>query len=221
MGYVWDFQVVFQALPVLLKGLLYTILIAFASMTVSLPLGIGLSLIRLSPVSTLRAAAKIYIDFFRCTPILMQVFWFYYSLPVIFKITLSSMQTGLIALSLNLTAYIAETVRAGIQSVPPGQREAACAIGMTTAQSLRRVILPQAIRKIIPPLGSTWVSLFKDTSLLSTIVVPEMMYQANILSNTTFRPVEVYTVVAVIYFVVTFPQSRYVDNLYEKSRVRT
>lgn len=220
MSYVWDFQIILQALPVLLKGLLVTIGIALSAMAISLPLGIMLSLVRLSKIKPFQWAAKIYIDFFRCTPILMQLFWFYYSLPVLLGLTLSSVVTGLVALSLNLTAYIAETVRAGIQAVSPGQGEAALAIGMTNWQKTKRIILPQAITKIIPPLGSIWVSLFKDTSLLSAIVVPEMMYQANIFANSTFRPVEIYTAVAIIYFIITFPQSRYVDRLYEKSRIK-
>jgi polar amino acid transport system permease protein len=134
---------------------------------------------------------------------------------------LSATLSAIIALGLNLGAFVAEILRAGILSVERGQREAGLALGMSLGQAMKRIILPQAVRRVIPPLGSTWVSLFKDTSLVSVIAVSDMMYQAKLLTIETYRPMEVYTVLALVYFFVTYPQARLVDRLYKGMRVRT
>jgi polar amino acid transport system permease protein len=124
-----------------------------------------------------------------------------------------------VALALNVAAFIAEVYRAGITSIPAGQRQAAMALGMTRAQLYRRVLLPQAIVRVIPPLGSYWVSLFKDTSILAVIGVAELMYQGRLVSTDTYRPVEILTGVALIYYVLAYPQSLAVDYLFRRLRV--
>jgi len=220
MPYQWRFDVVWQALPFMLQGLGMTVLLTVAAMVLSLALGLLVSLARLSKSSLVTLPARAYTEFFRGTPFLVQLLWVYYSLPILTGLRFSAFLSGLIALAINLGAFVAEIFRAGITSIERGQREAAIALGMTWWQMMRRVILPQAIRRVIPPLGSIWVSLFKDTSLVSVIGVSELMYQAKAVSIDTYRPMEVYTVLAVIYFVMTYPQARFVDRLFERHRVR-
>ena len=126
----------------------------------------------------------------------MQLLWVYYSIPILTGVAFSPFMSAAIALTLNLSAFVSEVYRAGIASIGRGQREAALALGMSNWQAMRRVILPQSIRRVLPPLGSIWVSLFKDTALVSVIAVPELMYRGKVLSIETYRPLEVYTAVA-------------------------
>jgi polar amino acid transport system permease protein len=189
-------------------------------MAASLVVGLLVAFARLSPIAPLRAVAAAYSDFLRGTPLLVQILWIYYSLPILTGLVLSPFVSAAIALALNLSAFVSEIYRAGIQSIGRGQREAALALGMTNAQAMRRIILPQSIRRVLPPLGSIWVSLFKDTALVSVIAVPELMYRGKVLAIETYRPLEIYTAVAVIYFIVTYPQARGVDWLFSRLRVR-
>jgi polar amino acid transport system permease protein len=220
MGYQWHFGVIAEHLDFLLGGLVWTVALSLLSMAASLILGMLVALARLSPWSPLRAAASVYSDFLRGTPLLVQLLWVYYSIPILTGITFSPFVSAVIALTLNLSAFVSEVYRAGIASIARGQREAALALGMSNWQAMRRVILPQSIRRVMPPLGNIWVSLFKDTALVSVIAVPELMYRGKVLSIETYRPVEIYTAVAVIYFIVTYPQARGVDWLFERLRVR-
>jgi polar amino acid transport system permease protein len=221
VGYQWHFEVVGESLGFLLGGLGLTIGLSVLSMAASLVLGMLVSFARLAPWRLLRAIASLYTDFLRGTPLLVQILWIYYSLPILTGIVFSPFVSAAIALTLNLSAFISEVYRAGIQSIGRGQREAALALGMSQWQAMRRVILPQSIRRVLPPLGSIWVSLFKDTAIVSVIAVPELMYRGKVLSIETYRPVEIYTVVAIIYFLVTYPQARAVDWLFERARVRS
>jgi polar amino acid transport system permease protein len=189
-------------------------------MAASLVLGLLVSFARLSPWRPLRAVASAYVDFLRGTPLIVQILWVYYSVPILTGIVFSPFVSAALALTLNLSAFVSEVYRAGIQSIGRGQREAALALGMSYWQAMRRVILPQSIRRVIPPLGSIWVSLFKDTAIVSVIAVPELMYRGKLLSIETYRPLEIYTAVAIIYFLVTYPQARGVDWLFERARVR-
>ena len=220
MGYQWHFEVVAESLDVLLGGLGWTVALSLLSMAASLLLGLVVSFARLSPWGPLRGAATAYIDFLRGTPLLVQILWVYYSVPILTGVVFSPFVSAAIALTLNLSAFVSEVYRAGIQSIARGQREAALALGMTPLQAMRRVILPQSIRRVLPPLGSIWVSLFKDTAIVSVIAVPELMYRGKALSIETYRPLEIYTAVALIYFIVTYPQARAVDWLFERARVR-
>jgi polar amino acid transport system permease protein len=146
--------------------------------------------------------------------------WVYWVLPILAGVTLSGFQTGLVALSLNVAAFMAEIYRAGIMSINRGQTEASLALGMTSSQMMRRIIIPQAITRMIPPMGTMWVSLFKDTAIISAIGVTELMFQAQYLAVDTYRPVEIFTITAVIYFVITYPQSLGVNFLYKKFRTQ-
>ena len=220
MNYDWHFEVVRESLPFLLGGLKLTVALSVLSMAASLVFGLLVSLARLSRRRVLRGIASGYTDFFRGTPLLVQLLWIYYSLPILTGLVLSPFLTAFVALTLNLSAFVGEIYRAGITSIGRGQREAALALGMSNRQAMRRIILPQSVRRVIPPLGSVWVSLFKDTAIVSVIAVSELMYKGQLLSIQTYRPVEVYTSVALIYFVVTLPQARWVDWLFERLRVR-
>lgn len=221
MPYQWRFDVVWESFPFLISGIKMTVALTTVSMAIGLVVGLLICLARMSHLPWLSRPFKWYIDFFRGTPLLVQLLWAYYSLPIITGLRLSGYTSALVALVLNMGAFNAEVYRSGITSIEKGQREAALALGMTWRQSMQRVILPQAVRRVIPPFGSTWVGLFKDTSLVSIIAVSELMYQAKVLSIETYRPVEIYTVLAIIYFVVTYPQARLVDRLYDRFRVRT
>jgi len=216
--YHWNFDVVWSNLPFLLMGLEYTVLLTAVSMSLGLMLGLSIALIRIR-FTRIRAAIVLYVETFRATPLLVQLVWIYNALPAS-GLRFDPFWSAVIALTLNLGAYLSEIFRAGIISVSKGQTHAGLALGMTPAQVARVVVLPQAVRRIIPPVASMWVGLFKDTSLASAIAVAELSYRANILSARTYRPVEILTAVAVLYFVITYPQARMAHWISNATRVR-
>ncbi len=220
MTYTWRFDVVFVELPLLLSGLGLTIVLTALSMLVGVVIGLLVAVARVSRRPVVGWPAYAYTEAFRTTPILIQIVWVFYVLPLVTGITLSPFTSGLVALSLNVGAFVAEICRAGLLSIAPGQRDAALALGMTTSQALRRVLLPQAVLRVIPPLATVWVSLFKDTSIVSAIGVAELMYQARAIATETYRPLEVFTIVALVYFLITYPQSVGVNYLYERLRTQ-
>lgn len=220
MRYQWHFDVVWENFPIMLSGIWLTVLLSILSMLLGAILGMVVALARLSPWAGLRGIAYCYTELFRTTPLLVQIVWVFYVLPLVTGLTLTPFYSGLVAFGLNIAAFMAEIYRAGITSVGRGQSEASLALGMTGAQVMRRILIPQAITRMIPPIGTMWISLFKDTSLVSAIGVTELMYQARFLAVDTYRPVEIFTVCAVIYFVITFPQSIGVNWLYHKYRTR-
>lgn len=218
MSYEWHWEVLWQSLPILLEGVRITVLASVVTMVAALVLGLVVALARMAG-GPLGALAYVYVEFFRNSPQLMVVVWVFTVLPLVTGITLSPLLSGIVALALNVAAFVAEVYRAGITSIPAGQGQAAMALGMTRAQLYRRVLLPQAIARVIPPLGSYWVSLFKDTSLLAVIGVAELMYQGRLVSTDTYRPVEILTGVALIYYVLAYPQSLVVNYLFRRFRV--
>ena len=220
MPYTWHFEVVAENFFYLVTGLKLTIFICASSMALAIVLGLIIALARLSGIRLFSALATAYTEFFRSTPVYTQLIWIYYALPIVTGVTPPSLLTAIVAFALNLGAFLAEIYRAGIMSISRGQREAAFALGMTGAQAMRRVILPQAVTRVIPPLGSMWVSLFKDTSIVAMITVADLMYRSKVIAVKTYRPLEILTTTAIIYFLVTYPQSRGVDWLHEKLRVR-
>lgn len=206
-----DWSVVWQNRDVLLAGTATTILLTVATMLIAVPCGIVVALLRMYAVAPVRALATGYVELFRNLPLILVVFWAFYVLPILTGFALSPLTTGLLALVLNVTAYNAETFRAGINSIRKGQVEAAMALGMSRATALRRIVLPQALRRITPVLASTWVSLFKDTSLVSVIAVTELAYVAMQIRAQTFRVLEMLTAMAVIYWLLGYPQAKLVD----------
>ncbi len=220
MNYEWQFDVVWENFPFLLSGVGTTVGLAILSMLAGGVLGMAVALARISRLRILRVPAYCYTELFRTTPIVVQIMWVYWVLPILAGVTLSGFHTGLVALSLNVAAFMAEIYRAGIMSINRGQTEASLALGMTSSQMMQRIIIPQAIIRMIPPMGTMWVSLFKDTAIISAIGVTELMFQAQYLAVDTYRPVEIFTVTAVIYFVITYPQSLGVNFLYKKFRTQ-
>ena len=207
----FDWTVVWQHRDALLTGTVTTIFLTIATMAIAVPCGIVIAILRLYAPTPVRALATAYVELFRNLPLILVVFWAFYVLPILTGLGLSPLATGLAALALNVTAYNAETFRAGINSIRRGQSEAALALGMSRVQALRRVIVPQSVRRITPVLASTWVSLFKDTSLVSVIAVSELAYSAMQVRAQTYRVLEMLTAMAAIYWLLGYPQAKLVD----------
>jgi polar amino acid transport system permease protein len=188
-----------------------TVLLTVATMAIAVPCGIVVAALRLYAWTPVRAVATAYVELFRNLPLILVVYWAFYVLPIATGLGLSPFATGLAALALNVTAYNAETFRAGIGSIRRGQLEAAMALGMSRGQAVRRIVLPQAVRRILPVLASTWVSLFKDTSLVSVIAVSELAYVAMQIRAQTFRVLEMLTAMAAVYWLLGYPQAKLVD----------
>ncbi|MBM7062488.1 cystine ABC transporter permease [Pseudomonas sp. UL073] len=193
-------QLALDSLPFLLKGTLWTVVLSLGGMFFGLLLGFSLALLHLYGIAPLRWLAKVYVSFFRGTPLLVQLFMIYYGLPQL-GIQLEPLPAALIGFSLNMAAYTCEILRAAIASIDRGQWEAAASIGMTRVQTLRRAVLPQAARTALPPLGNSFISLVKDTALAATIQVPELFRQAQLITARTFEIFTMYLAAALIYWV--------------------
>jgi His/Glu/Gln/Arg/opine family amino acid ABC transporter permease subunit len=207
----FDWSVVWEHRDALLAGTGTTILLTVLTMAIAVPCGMFVAALRLYAWAPVRAAATAYVELFRNLPLILVVYWAFYVLPITTGWSLSPLATGLAALALNVTAYNAETFRAGINSIRRGQAEAAMALGMSRVQALRRVVVPQALRRILPVFASTWVSLFKDTSLVSVIAVSELAYVSMQIRSQTFRVLEMLTAMAAIYWLLGYPQAKLVD----------
>jgi polar amino acid transport system permease protein len=214
----FDWSVVTQHGDQLLRGALVTVALTAATMALAVPLGLLLALMRLCPLRLVRLPAVVFVELFRSTPLLLQVYWVFYVLPALTGIAFSAIATGLTGLVCNIASYNAETFRAGIRSIRPGQTNAALALGMSRAQAFRKVVLPQAMTRVMPPLATTWVSLFKDTSLVSTIAVADLSYEALQLRAMTYRTLEVLTAMAAIYWLLGYPQAKLADWVYRRFR---
>ena len=193
-------QLALDSAPFLLKGAYFTVFLSLGGMFFGLLIGFGLALMRLSAIKLLSWTARVYVSFFRGTPLLVQLFMIYYGLPQL-GIELDPLPAALIGFSLNMAAYACEILRAAISSIDRGQWEAAASIGMTRGQAMRRAILPQAARTALPPLGNSFISLVKDTALAATIQVPELFRQAKLITARTFEIFTMYLAAALIYWV--------------------
>ncbi|CAB4579460.1 unannotated protein [freshwater metagenome] len=201
-----------NALLPLSLGLLMTILLTIICGATSLVAGVFVALGKMSKIRILRLFVSGYVTLIRATPLLVQLIFIYYAFPFI-GIRLNAFLAAYIGLSLNVTAYLSEVYRGGIQAVAKGQSDAAAAIGMTPAVSMRRVIFPQAFRTLIPTLGNYMVSLFKDTSLASAVTIQELMFKGQIVAAGTYDYMTIYTLVFVFYFMVGWPAIRLVTML--------
>ena len=215
-----DWGVVWQHRNELAGGVTLTVLLTVLTMAVAIPGGIVLALMRLSRSNLLSWMSVVYVEFFRNLPLILVVYWAFYVLPVVADIRFSAFGTGLVALCLNVAAYNAETFRAGINSIRKGQTEAALAIGMSRWQVMRQVVIPQATRRVLPVLASTWVSLFKNTSLVSVIAVGELAHVSMQIRSQSFRVLEMLTAMAVIYWLLGYPQAKLVDWIHRKYEVK-
>ena len=209
----FDWSVVWNHAGELAQGTEITVLLAVATMAIAIPGGILLALLRLSGSRTLAGASASFTEFFRNLPLILVIYAAYYILPLAFDVAFSPIVTAIIALSLNVSAYNGETFRAGIVSIRKGQSEAALALGMSNWQAMREVILPQAVRRVMPVLASTWVSLFKDTSLVSVIAVGDLAYTSMRIRSQSFRVLEMLTAMTAIYWALGYPQAKLVDWL--------
>jgi polar amino acid transport system permease protein len=174
---------------------------------------------RLSRVRLVAKSATAFVEFFRATPLILQIYWIYYVLPAYFDIQLSQLATAILGLVCNISSFNSETFRAGIISIRLGQWNAGRAIGMTDAQVMGRIVLPQALMRVLPALASTWVSLFKDTSLVSIISVADLSYVSLKIRTESFRIFEVLTAMAAIYWLMGYPQAKLVDWLHRRYKV--
>jgi len=207
MHYQWDFWYLLRYAPLFWKGVGVTLAYTGGTIFLGLVLGLVVGLGRLSKSWFVNAPLIAYIEVFRCTPLLVQIVWFYYALPVLVGIQIPAVVAGVMTLSLYTGAFYAEIFRGGIVSIERGQWDAARALGLRPWQMMRRVILPQAVRRMIPPFVNQSITQLKNTSLVSTIAVPDLLYNGTLITADTYRPLEVYTVVAVIYFVLLFPST--------------
>lgn len=203
------FDLVWQSMPLLFSGAWLTIKLTTISVFIGIILGTIAGMARLSK-GPLRYLAAMYIDFTRGTPLLVQIFLIFYGLPPIIGNPIPPFLAALIALSLNSGAYVAEIVRAGIQSIEKGQIEAAQSLGLNSRDTMIHIVLPQAFRRIIPPLGNEFIALLKDSSLVSVIALEELVRKAQIIIGRTFRPFELWLAVAFIFLIMTFTISRLV-----------
>jgi polar amino acid transport system permease protein len=220
MDYTWDFKVVADNFPVLLRGVGLTVELWAVAFALGLMLGLLISLGPLSGKRWLRLPSIGYVEVFRNTPVLIQLIWFYYAFPIVLGQQLSPVTAAILALTLNTSAYCAEIFRGGIESIARGQWEAAKALGMTRAMSLRRIILPQVGKRMLPAFTNRGIELAKVTSLASVLAVHEIMYQGRLLSSTYYRPLEILTVVALVYFVLIYPGSFFSARLERRLAAR-
>ena len=204
--------------PDLLDGLRLTVMLTFVSMALATLLGLVLALGRLKRrTSVIYWTSTIFVELIRGSPLLLQLFYIYYVLPEV-GIRLNAFTAGVIGLTLNYSAYISEVYRSGIQAIGRGQHDAAAALGMTGPLAMRRIVLPQAIRIVIPTLGNYFIGLFKDTALCSVVSIQEVLFTAQIIAAQSFQYFTLYTVVGVMYFCVSFPAARLVGYLERVTR---
>jgi His/Glu/Gln/Arg/opine family amino acid ABC transporter permease subunit len=210
-------QVAVENIGPLLGGLLITVELTLVVITLSLVCALVVALAGMSRLAPLRWVVKAYIELIRGTPLLLQLIYVYYVLPEI-GIRLDAFTAGVLALTLNYSAYISEVYRSGIQAIAKGQHDAAAALGMTGALAMRRIILPQAIRIVVPALGNYFIGLFKDTALCSAVSIQELVFTAQVHAALNFQYFTLYTVVAAMYFLVSFPAARLVGYLERATR---
>jgi His/Glu/Gln/Arg/opine family amino acid ABC transporter permease subunit len=216
---IYDWSVAWRHADVLLEGTKVTIMLAVSTMAIAIPGGIALALMRLSGIRALSIASAAFVEFFRNLPLILVIYAAYYILPVTTGVRFSPIATAIVALSLNVSAYNGETFRAGIASIRQGQSEAGYALGMSHVRVMIDVVLPQAAQRVLPVLASTWVSLFKDTSLVSVISVGDLAFESMRVRSQTFRVLEMLTAMAVIYWMLGYPQAKLVDWINKRYRV--
>jgi polar amino acid transport system permease protein len=216
----WDWAFAWQTLPMLLRALRVTVSATVFGMSLAMVLGLGLALLRRSRSRWFSWPAAGFIEFVRSTPLLVQIYFLFYVAPA-FGLSLSPFVTGVLALGVHYSTYLSEVYRAGIDGVPRGQWEAARALNFSPGRTFFAVVLPQAIPPIVPALGNYLVAMFKDTPLLSTITVLEILYVARDIGSQTFRYVEPLTLVGVLFLVVSLIAAFAVRTVERKLHVRT
>lgn len=215
----FDMNLVVNSFPLLLIGAGVTIQITVLSTAIGFVIGLIVGVARISNLRLLRMLAEVYVEFFRGTPLLVQIFLFYFALPVITGQRIDPFIAAISACGINSGAYVAEIFRAGIQSVDDGQMEAGRSLGMTWLQTMRYIIVPQAFKRVIPPLGNEFIAMLKDSSLVSVIGFEELTRRGQLIIAKTYGSFEIWMSVAVIYLVMTLTISRFVAYLERRYRV--
>ena len=205
MHYVWDFAILGKYSHLFWLGLGWTLVYTVGSIVLGSLIGLVVGILRLRRLKVIDWFLVGYIELFRCTPLLVQIIWFYYAFPVVVGVNIPAHVAAMSVLSLYGGAFYAEIVRGSIESVPRGQWDAAQALGLRRWRVLRLVILPQALKPMLAPYVNQSVTQLKNTSLVSVIAVPDLVYNATLINADTYRPLEVYTIVALIYFAILFP----------------
>lgn len=210
MSELWSDIVLFA--PSFVQGTIITVQLTVISLILSLVIGLFVALGKLSNNKFINKVCGVYISVLRGTPLLVQMMYVYFVLPDL-GIALTAFQAAVVALSINESAYLAEIIRAGIQSIPKGQMEAAKSIGMDYSMAMRRIILPQAIRNVLPAIGNSAIVLIKNSSLGAVITVAEVMHNGNLLAAATYKNLQIFTMVAIIYWILHYPLALLVDYL--------
>jgi polar amino acid transport system permease protein len=210
---VIDFSVMPKYIPMLLNGVKMTILLTLASVGFGVLLGLLTALMKMSRFAVLRSIATTYIEIFRGTPILIQIFLIYFGLPQIIGVNIPEFPAAVLALSFNSGAYVSEIIRAGIQAVDRGQTEAAYSLGMNSSLTMRYIIIPQAVKNILPALVNEFITLIKESSVVSVIGMTELTRQGDIVRSITYRPFEPLLSVALLYFILTFTLSKLMGRI--------
>jgi polar amino acid transport system permease protein len=205
MHYVWDFSILAKYSHLFWLGIGWTIAYTIGTIVLGTLLGLVVGMLRVARLPVIDWLLVAYIELFRCTPLLVQIIWFYYALPVVLGVNIPAHAAAVSVLSLYGGAFYAEIVRGSIESVHSGQWDAARALGLKPWRVLRLVILPQALKPMLAPYVNQSVTQLKNTSLVSVIAVPDLVYNATLINADTYRPLEVYTIVALIYFAILFP----------------
>lgn len=213
-GDMLDFSILVDYSDMFWDGFKVTIVASLTALVASFIVGTIIAVMRITPIAPLRWVGTAYVEFFRNIPLVVIAFFFFIGTPVI-GIKFNGITAGTIALSIYTSAFIAEAIRSGILSIPKGQTEAARSSGLTYTQTMRMIILPQAIKIVIPPIGNQFINLVKNSSILALISGADLMYQADLISAKTFIVFDVYILVALLYLIITIPLSvgvRYIEK---------
>lgn len=208
-----------SAIPLLLMGALVTVKITAISVGLGIVIGLFVGIARIAHSRILRVLAAIYVDFLRGTPLLVQIFLIYFALPIVTGHHMDPFVAAIASCSINSGAYVAEIFRAGIQSIDAGQMEAGRSLGMTWGQTMRYIIVPQAFKRVIPPLGNEFIALLKDSSLVSVIGFEELTRRGQLVIARTYGSLEIWTCVAILYLIMTVTISRFVAYLERRCRI--
>ncbi len=216
MAYKWDFGLVLSYTNFWLKGLGVTLAYSAGTVLGGLIIGVVLGMLLLSRRKWITLPIHFYVELFRCTPLLVQIVWFYYALPIVLSVELPAWLAAGLGLTLYMGAFATEIFRGGIISIDKGQWQASRALGMTNGEMMRHIILPQAIKRMVPPFVNQSIIQLKNTSLLYVVAVPDLMYTGSIVVSDTFRPLEVYTSVAAMYFAILYPLTLWAKRMEAK-----
>jgi polar amino acid transport system permease protein len=211
-----NIQPIIQSWPFLLKALAMTIFVSTLSTLLGFAIGIIVGTLRTYGGRFANIVLGFYVDSMRAIPLLVVLVWTFFAFPLLIGHSISAVTAGIAGLGFHLGAYVSETIRAGLTSVRRNQMQAALALGMSPFQAIKTIILPQAIIRMLPALGSLFVIAIKDSAIASVIAVPELLRQTQIVAGKTFRPFELYTAAMLCYFILCYPMARGVDRLYRR-----